>query len=175
MEGTHYSESAMKTQATRKMSMLEHRLCCRMRRSADFTTVSLALSIAPWFVCLTHGLLHPSIASLPLPVPQGHTPLVVLPAVLPCSPQRKNKLHLEGVLGWLTRSPGISVRPQGWDHYSPADSWPCPPTNPCCHISLDQFPREGRLVETWLFVQSSHALFHKIQKLLKIVLVALVY
>lgn len=132
--------------------------------------VSLSPNVVAWFVCLTHGLLHPGIAALPLSVLQGLTPLIVLPAALPY-PERKNKLHLEGVLGWLTRSTGISAAQLTLD---PAR----PPTNPCCCISLDQFPREGRLVERWLFVQSSHAHSlgtHKMYKLLKFVHVTHVY
>lgn len=42
MEDTHCSESAMKTQATRKIPMLGHRECCRMRPPARV--------ISPWFV-----------------------------------------------------------------------------------------------------------------------------
>lgn len=68
---------------------------------------------------------------------------------------RKNKLYLEGALGWLIQ--GFLLDLRGSDHYSPADSWPCPPTNACCCISLDQLPKEGRFVETWFFVQSSHS------------------
>lgn len=95
MEDAHCSESATKTKATRKISMLGHRMCCKMRPlvKCNFPTVSLSPSVVSWFVCLTHGLLHPGIAALPLPVLQGLTP-IVLPAVLPY-PQRKNKLHLE--------------------------------------------------------------------------------
>lgn len=145
MEDTHCSESARKTQTTRKISMFGHRVCCRMRPPADVISPFVLPLVLPLDLPVLHVLLHPGIAALPLPVPRGLTPLIVLCAVLPHSPQRKNKLHLEGAPGWLTRSPGTSVRPQGWDYYSPAYS--CPPTNPCCCISLDQFPKEGRLVE----------------------------
>lgn len=96
-QDAHCSESATKTKATRKISMLGHRrMCCKMRPlvKCNFPTVSLSFSVVAWFVCLTHGLPHPGIAALPLPVLQGLTPLIVLPAVLPY-PQRKNRLHLE--------------------------------------------------------------------------------
>lgn len=132
MEDTHCPESATKTQATRRISMLGHRLCCRMRPLADV--------ISPWFV-------------LSLILPLGWSVLHMVSCtqalLLFLSLFHKGSHHsLFSLLSCLkalrgrtsctwSRSPGISVRPQGWDHYSPADSWPCPPTNPCCHISLD--------------------------------------
>lgn len=149
MEDAHCSESAMKTQAARKISMLGHRTCCKMIPvvKCNFTTVSLSPSVVAWFVCLTHGLLHPGIAALPLPVLQGLTPLIIL--LLSCLTPEEEQAALGGN-SWLAD--------QVYRGFcSPADSWPCPPTNPCCCISLDQFPKEGRLVERCLFVQPSHA------------------
>lgn len=72
MEDTHCSESAMKTQITRKISMPGHRVLQNETSGRrNFTMVCISPRIVPWFVCVTHGLLHPGIVALPLPVHKG--------------------------------------------------------------------------------------------------------
>lgn len=69
MEDAHCADSAMKTQATSKVSVLRSRACCRMRPHACVISPGFVLPLAlPLGLSVfTHVLLQPGIAALPVP------------------------------------------------------------------------------------------------------------
>lgn len=174
-EDAHCSGSTMKTQMTRKIPRLGPRAHCSMRPHACVISpgfvspLVLPLGLSIHMLSCSQALLL--FLSLSLSYKGSCLP-TVLPDIPPRSPQRENKLHLEGAVGYLISSPRASVGTKSRDQYSPPGSWPCPgpPTSPSCLTPTDWFPKESRLVETRAFCSIiSHYLlsppfpsFHKI-------------
>lgn len=106
MEDAHCSESAMKTQATRKIPMLGHREYCRMRPPAHV--------ISPWFVLPLVLLLSLSYTWSPAPrhccssspcSSWAHTT-----HCSPCCPASQPSEDEQAALGgssWLAEIPGL--------------------------------------------------------------------
>lgn len=100
VENAHCSESTVKTQMTRKISVLRPRTCCRMRPCAHVISLGFVLTLVLPLVLSVYVLScsQALLLLLSLSCKGSHLP-TVLPAILPHSPQRENKLCLEGALG----------------------------------------------------------------------------
>lgn len=142
MEDAHCSESTMKTLTTRKISVLSPRPCCRMRLHTHVISPGfvLPLVLSPGLSVSTHALLL-------FLSRKGSCPPTRLPAILP---QRESKLCLEGVLGYRpAQQEFLSELRAGTGTSQVAPSSAHPPT--LAVISLDRFPKEGRLIKTRAF------------------------